>query len=125
MRKNLSGQKIRVFAFDRTDNTPKTGNAANITCKLAKDHGSRVALSDTNPTEAEDGFYLFDLTSSETDAYVLEFYPESSTADVQVIAVPATVYTTPTYFQDLSIGPGSGLVKAVDSSGNALAKSTE
>lgn len=90
--KNKAGQKVRVFAFNRTTNQPVTGDAANITCKVAKDWGSATALGDTNPAEVEDGFYLFDLTQAETDAEVLDFYPESSTSDVMVIATPGTLH---------------------------------
>jgi len=94
MQKNVAGQKWQVFAFDRTDNTPKTGDAANITANLRKDWGTAAAVADTNPTELEDGFYLFALTQAETNADVLALAPESSTADIQVIAIPAVVYTT-------------------------------
>ena len=93
MRKNQAGQKLKVFAFNRTDNTPVTGDAANITAKISLDYGTRTAITDTNPTEAEDGFYYFDLTAAETNADVIDAFPESATADVQVIAVPGTIYT--------------------------------
>lgn len=88
--RNTSGQKWRVFAFDRTNNEPVTGDAANITAKISKDYGTATALADTNPTETEDGYYLFDLTKSETNAANLAIYPESSTADVQVVGVPGS-----------------------------------
>jgi hypothetical protein len=99
IQKNVASQKFRVFAFDVTTNEPVTGDAANITCKVAKDWAAAGAVADTNPTETEDGFYLFDLTQAETNANVLDFYPESATADVQVVAVPGTVYTVPSGFQ--------------------------
>ena len=67
MLKNTSGQKWIVFAFDRTDNTPKTGDAANITANLRGDGGSADAVDDTNPAELEDGFYIFDITQAETN----------------------------------------------------------
>ncbi|MEM9019957.1 MAG: hypothetical protein AAGC44_05280 [Planctomycetota bacterium] len=95
LRKNVTGQKLRVFAFDLLTGEPVTGDASQITCRVAKDWASPEALADTNPAEVEDGYYLFDLSQAETDADVLDFYPESSTADVQVIAVPGTVYTMP------------------------------
>lgn len=100
MQKNTTGQKLIVFAFDRTDNTPVTGDAANITANLRKDNGSAVATNDTNPTETEDGFYAFDLTQAETNADVMQAFPASVTADVQVIAVPGVIYTTPASFGD-------------------------
>lgn len=85
MQKNVAGQKIRVFAFDRATAVPVTGDAANITCKVSIDGGVATALTDTNPVEVEDGYYLFDLTQAETNGNTLDFYPESATAGVQVV----------------------------------------
>jgi len=92
--KNTAGQKWIVFAFDRTDNTPKTGDASNITANLRLDGGAANAVDDTNPTELEDGYYVFDLTQAETNADLVHMSPESSTADIQVIGVPGALYTT-------------------------------
>jgi hypothetical protein len=74
-RKNTASQKWLVFAFDRTDNTAKTGDAAQITAKIRKDYGSATTTNDANPTEIEDGFYEFDLTQAETNADVLDLLP--------------------------------------------------
>ena len=93
MLRNTSGQRWRVFAFNVTTNQEVTGDAANITAKLSKDYGTAKELADVNPTETEDGFYLFDLTQSETNAFDLAIYPESSTPDVQVIGVPGNFVT--------------------------------
>ncbi len=94
LQKNVAGQKWRVFAFNKTTNAPVTGDAANITAKIAKDWAAAAATNDVNPTEVEDGYYLFDLTQAESNADALDLYPESSTADVQVIGVPGTIFTT-------------------------------
>jgi hypothetical protein len=98
LQKNVASQKLKVFAFDSTTNAPKTGDAANITCKVSKDYAVSAALTDTNPTEAADGggYYLFDLTQAETNADVLDFFPVSSTGDIVVIPVcsPYTVYAS-------------------------------
>jgi len=94
MKKNVSGQRWVVFAYDLTDGTPKTGDAAQITAKISKDGGALTATNDTNPTELEDGFYEFDLTQAETNAYELFLSPESSTSDIQVVGSPATIFTT-------------------------------
>lgn len=94
MKKNVSGQKWRVFAFNRLTNAPVTGDAANITAKIDKDYAGRNALTDTSPTETEDGYYLFDLAQAESNADVLDIYPESATPNVQVVGVPGTIYTT-------------------------------
>lgn len=96
MLKNQAGQKWRVYAFNVTTNQEVTGDATNITAKLSKDYAAAVALTDVNPTETEDGFYLFDLTSAETNANDLAIYPESSTGDVQVIGVPGNYVTDTT-----------------------------
>lgn len=84
---------LKVFAFNRTTNVPVTGDAANITCRFALDGGSRFALADTNPTEMEDGFYLFNVLAAENNGETADFFPESSTADVQVIVVEHNRYT--------------------------------
>ena len=48
MQKNTASQKVIVFAFDSTTNTPKTGDAANITAYISKDFGAVTVLTDTN-----------------------------------------------------------------------------
>jgi hypothetical protein len=111
LRKNVASQKWLVFAFDRTDNTPKTADAAQITAKIRLDYGTATAVTDTNPTEIEDGYYEFDLTQAETNADVLDILPESSTADIQVIGCPARVFTAPAYFADLGIESDGDLTK--------------
>lgn len=88
MIKNKSGQKWRVFAFDRTTNQPVTGDAANITAKISGDYGTATTLTTPNPVETEDGYYVFSLTKDETNYDDISIYPESSTANVQVIGVP-------------------------------------
>ena len=67
MQKNVAGQQWIVFAFDLTDNTPLTGDAANITGNLRLDGGAANAIDDTNPTELEDGYYVFDITQAESN----------------------------------------------------------
>ena len=94
MQKNAAGQKWEVFAFNKTNSNPVTGDAANITANLRKDHGAAAAVADTNPTELEDGRYVFDLAQAETNGDYLALYPESSTSNVAVIALPANYYTT-------------------------------
>jgi copper chaperone CopZ len=104
MQKNAASQKWIVFAFDRTDNTPKTGDAANITANLRIDGGGANAVDDTNPTELEDGFYAFDLTQAETNGDSIVICPASSTSDIQVVGCPAAVYpvTLSDYKADVS-----------------------
>jgi hypothetical protein len=63
--------KVRVFAFELTSNEPVLGQASSITAKWSKDYSVPIALTDTNPTEAEDGFYYFDLTESERDVSII------------------------------------------------------
>lgn len=103
MQKNVSGQKWIVFAFDETDNTAVTGDAAQITANLRIDGGAANAVDDTNPTELEDGYYIFDITQAESNGDLLLICPASSTSDVQVIGVPGAVYTTAPNFNALGI----------------------
>jgi hypothetical protein len=120
MFKNTASQKLTVFAFaDEGHATldagePVTGDAANITLKIEQDDdGTQSASNDVNPTEVEDGQYRFDLTQAESNGDKLTFYPESSTAGVQVIALPSMViYTRPANFTSLGIN-SSGHVSRV------------
>ena len=96
MLKNTANQKWIVFAFDATTGLAKTGDAANITANLRKDYGSAAAITDTNPTELEDGFYAFDMAQAETNADHLLLCPQSSTSNIVVIACPAVIFTEPT-----------------------------
>jgi hypothetical protein len=93
MLKNTANQKWVVFAFDLTDNTPKTGDAAQITANLRIDGAAANAIDDTNPTELEDGYYVFDLTQAETNGDNIVICPASSTGDIQVIGCPMAVWT--------------------------------
>lgn len=111
MQKNVAGQKWKVFAFNRTTNVPLTGDAANITANIDIDFAGAGATNDVNPTEQEDGFYTFDLTQAESNGKQLSLYPVSSTGDIQVIAVPGTIFTTPANFPDLGIESDGDLTK--------------
>ena len=94
MLKNTSGQTFTVVAFNASGKV--TGNAVAITCTLAIDGGSRVALTDVNPVEiGATGVYEFDLTQGETNGHELSFVPASSTSGVEVLGSPSNViYTT-------------------------------
>jgi hypothetical protein len=92
LKKNTATKWI-VFAFDRTNNTPKTGDAANITANVRIDGGGANAVDDTNPAELEDGYYIFDITAAECNGDLIVICPASSTADIQVIGVPGAVWT--------------------------------
>lgn len=95
MQKNVASQKWVVFAFNETDNTAKTGDAAQITAEISADGAAGGGdITDTNPTELEDGYYVFDITQGESNADLLLILPESSTANIQVIGVPGSIYTT-------------------------------
>jgi hypothetical protein len=100
MQKNVAGQTWTVFAFDRTDNTPKTGDLAQITAKLSKDGAAAVAMNDASPVELESGYYEFTLTQAETNYDKLTIIPVSSTGDVQVVGSPGTESTDPVGFPD-------------------------
>ena len=92
MFKNVGSQLWRVYAFDPTTNEPVTGDEAQITANIRTD-AATTAVGDTNPTPLEDGYYEFTITADESNGDVLTILPESSTADVQVVGVPATIHT--------------------------------
>ena len=105
MFKNTASQKIALFAFDTTTGAPKTGDAANITAYVNKDWAGANALGDTSATEIDStnakGWYLFDLTQSETNANALLFTGKSSTANISVVG--QLVFTVPPNFPALGI----------------------
>lgn len=93
--KNVSGQKIAVYAWDTANDVPKTGDAANITAQISKDFGAAAATNDTNPTELDatdhPGIYVFDLTQAETNADAIVISPVSGTSDI--VLEPVQVFT--------------------------------
>lgn len=108
MFKNTASQKLTVLAFADAGHATLdagevvTGDAAQITGKVEQDDdGTQTAIADTNPTETEGGQYVFDITAAECNGDKLTFYPTSSTAGVQVVAIPSNViYTRPAAFAD-------------------------
>lgn len=113
MFKNVASQKIQLFAFDATTNVPKTGDAAQITAYVSKDHGSVTVLGDTSATEMDatnaPGNYVFDLTQAETNADELTFSAKSSTSNIKI--VPRFISTNPAKFTTLVID-AAGLADA-------------
>lgn len=98
MQKNTASQKWVVFAFQDEGGTnpgePVTGDAANITANVRIDGGAANAVDDVNPTEMEDGYYIFDITAAESNGDLILIAPVSATANVNVIGVPGALYTT-------------------------------
>jgi hypothetical protein len=102
----LAQTQARVFAFDLDTAEPVTGDAANITANWSKDYAALVPLTDTNPTESQDGYYYFTISDDERDVTIIgEIFPESSTSGVQVIGVPAYFMAAP-----ITVVPITGIV---------------
>lgn len=116
MQKNVAGQKLVILAIDTATNSPKTGDAANLTAYVSKDDGSVTVLGDTSASEMDatnaQGLYSFDLTQGETNANKLVFSGKSSTSGVKL--VPQIVFTVPPNFQATSI-TSAGAVSATES----------
>ena len=100
MLKNVASQKVTLFAFDSTTGAAKTGDAANISAYVSKDYGSVSQLADTSATELDStnakGWYLFDVTQSETNADYLLFTGKSSTSNIVIVS--KEFCTAPPYF---------------------------
>lgn len=123
--KNVASQKVRVFAFADAGHAtldpgePVTGDAANISAYTAADNAALGASNDVAPTEVDatnaPGVYEFDATQGETNGSVIEWYPKSSTAGVQVVTVGGNVQTTkPQYFPDFNIASDGDFAGNVD-----------
>ena len=99
MYKNTAGQKISVFAYNTADQTPKTGDSANITCYESIDGGTPEQIGTGpgyHPTELNGtnhkGWYVFTLTQAQTNGDELTFSPKSSTSGVALIPVRVLTY---------------------------------
>jgi hypothetical protein len=114
LEKNTAGKWV-VFAYGAPDHASAglaiTGDAANITANVRIDGGAVNAVDDTNPTELEDGFYVFDITAAEANGDVILICPVSSTSDVIVIGAPAVAHTVPANFNALGIESGGDVTK--------------
>ena len=97
--KNVSGQKIAIYAHDTAGDAPKTGDETNITAQISKDGGATAATNDANPTELDaadaPGIYIFDLTQAETNAEMIVFSAVSATAGISI--EPVIINTSPTW----------------------------
>lgn len=113
MKKNTASQKWRVYAWHRNTNVPATGIAETITATINKDFAGEVATDDTNPTEIGSGYYEFDLTQAETNAYQLSLTPTTTTNGVEVRALPETLSTQTAAAVDPSTLDASGVRSAV------------
>jgi len=117
MEKNKAAKWV-VFAYGLPGHAnpgqPVTGDAANITANIRIDGGAANAVDDVNPAELEDGYYIFDTTAAESNGDLLLLAPVSSTANVQVIAVPGVVYTRPPNFNALGIAADGDISGNVD-----------
>ena len=100
-------QKWVVFAFDETTGIEQIDDQNQITANIRIDGGSPNAIDDVNPTQLEDGYYVFDVTAAETDGSLLLICPVSSTADIQVVGVPGSIYTHENVICGISDGAGS------------------
>ena len=92
--KNTASQRVAVFAFDETDGSKKTGDAANLSAQIAIDGGSSAAIT-ASATEADatnhPGIYYYSLTAGETNGDCLVITASSATSNVAVD--PVVIYT--------------------------------
>lgn len=117
MKKGEAG-KWTVFAYGAPGHAtlaglPITGDAANISAQLSQDGGALAGIADAAPVELGGGMYVFDISTSESDAYQLTLVATSGTQDVLVIGVPGAMYTRPKNFDLLGIA-ADGDVLQVD-----------
>lgn len=78
--------KVLCYAYDKTTNLAKTGEAGNITAYWNKDGGSGVATNDVNPAAVTnmDGYYAFDMTAAEMTCNIGILLPVCSTTNIIV-----------------------------------------
>lgn len=107
MYKNVSGQKVTLYAYNASTGIPVTGDAANITAYVSKDHGAATVLADTSATELDSvkapGAYVFDVAQGETNADCLDYTAVSSTTDVYLAPI-LNIYTVPPTYRIVGRG---------------------
>ena len=112
MFKNVASQKIALFAFDSATGLPKSGDAANISAYLSKDYGTVTQLTDTSATEMDatnaKGWYLFDVTQTESNCDVALFSGKSSTSGIVVVGVLMPLF--PANFTALGVSTAGGVL---------------
>lgn len=115
MLKNVTGQKVRVFALDLTTGGAKAGDAANILAYVSKSNGAPVALGDITATEVNattaKGWYEFDVSQAETNDDDLQFTGKSTTANVEIIGIR--------YATRVDVGYRAGIAELVPMTGIA------
>ena len=92
MQKNTASQYFHCVVFNSSGRV--SGDAANLSCELSVDNGTRAALGTNTATEiGTTGEYTFPLTQAETNGHELSFTPESSSG-YQVIGMPSNIIYT-------------------------------
>ena len=123
MYKNVTGQKLAVFAWDAGAGAAKTGDASHITGQISKDGGASAALGTPDPTELDatnhPGIYLFTLTQAETNADLVVITAKSTTANIEirpVLAYPTLLNATNAAYLDAAVS-----TRAPEAGGNLAA----
>ncbi len=114
--KNVASQGVYVFAKDTSAQTPKTGDAANISVYVSKDGAAAVESNTTSTgtvTEIGGGLYWCALTQAETNADIIGIYSSSTTSNVVLDAIE--IATTAGSIPKAAYG-GSGGLGTVDAS---------
>src|SRR6516225_5056289 len=105
--KNTASQGVYLLAVNTATNTPKTGDAANITANISKDGGRNAPTATANPTEIGGGVYWQPLSQAETNCNEFAVAWASTTANVQID--PVFVSTTAGAVPAAVAGAASGL----------------
>lgn len=123
--KNVTGQKIHVYAYDSTTGAAKTGDANNITGYISLD-GTANAIDDTNPEEVDatnmPGIYAFDLTAAETNCDSFALYAKSTTSNIRI--EPIIGFTSGAAIPKVAAGSNGGLLIAGSNAATTFAALT-
>lgn len=111
--KNTAGQKIFVFAYDKTTGLGKVDDEGNITARITTG-GLGTVTNDANPTPVDDtncpGIYAFDLTQGETNYNQFVLYAKSSTPNILIapviIVTQASIDQTGDNYERLGVPTG-------------------
>lgn len=113
--KNTASQGVYLFAYDVSNDSPKTGDAANITGQISKDGLASAATATANPTEIGGGIYWQPLSATETNANALACRWSSSTSGVRID--PVIVFTSGVNLPTAPHSAANGLLTSGTSTG--------
>ena len=110
MQKNVAGQKVLVYAYNKLTGSAVTGDSGNFTDLVSKD-GASAASAAGSYAEVGSGYYAYAPSQAETNCDLFLLIVGSSTANVEVEDV--IIYTSVEDSIETKVDTVDGIVDAI------------